>query len=344
MADLGLVNYIKKSLEAGMQLQEITATLLRAGWQQSLIDEGFMEAQGTQVPQPVPREEARVAPSSQPVGLPDTTKISLPGYAEAASSPNPETMIIKPKRPRLSAVLIMKKILRIVLIVGAAILILAFVLGWALQDYDTAECWGIYKETPQQKSLETRLLEAKKCSNFSVFLPSHLPGKTYINTGNTWWFPGGLNGEVIFSILQKMPNGTKEESVVVIVRENTLQFPFRWFSPAASFDKQLVNSVLDTGGRSDRIHDEHDIHDAKRVSLSGGRTALIWRELDSLLLYFELDSTSILLTVLGYQPVLFEAGAGKDLSGLDEYHRILADESKGGYDVKELINIAESFR
>lgn len=52
MADQGLVNYIKRSLAAGIQLQEITAVLLQAGWQQSLIDEGFAEIQGLPVPQP----------------------------------------------------------------------------------------------------------------------------------------------------------------------------------------------------------------------------------------------------------------------------------------------------
>lgn len=50
MADQGLVNYIKRSLAAGIKRREIASVLLQAGWPQSLIDEGFKEVHGGSVP------------------------------------------------------------------------------------------------------------------------------------------------------------------------------------------------------------------------------------------------------------------------------------------------------
>lgn len=178
------------------------------------------------------------------------------------------------------------RFVKITLITVTVVLILAFFVGWIFKDYDSEKCRTIYRESssPKPKSLEVRLQEAKDCSHFRVFVPAYLPPSTHIDSDHTWWFMGGLHGEVIYSI-DRNKDDTSLTSPVVIVRQNSISFLGRMFSPQAPIRKG------------------EPTNDNKLI-LSDGSNAWLWHEVinkyetATLLLYLEKQGTSILLTVL----------------------------------------------
>lgn len=179
----------------------------------------------------------------------------------------------------------LKIILKIMSVTVAVAFALAFFVGWIFKDYDSEECRTIYKESYMpKKGLEVRLEEAKSCGHFRVFVPAYLPPTTHIDSAYTWWFMGGLHGEVIYTI-DKNKDDKLEIEPVVIVRQNAVSFLGRMFSPQAPIRKgELTND--------------------NKITLSDGSNAWLWHEVVykhetlTLLLYLKKQGTGILLTAL----------------------------------------------
>ncbi len=161
---------------------------------------------------------------------------------------------------------------------------LAFFIGWIFKDYDSEECRTIYRESSKQESLEMRLKEAKGCSHFRVFVPAYLPQDTHIDSNHAWWFIGGLHGEVIYAIIKNKGGGLNAD-LVVSVRQNSVSFLGKMFSPQAPISKESLTKD-------------------NKIELPDGSNAWLWHEVINkyetltLHLYLEKQGTSILLTNL----------------------------------------------
>ena len=170
------------------------------------------------------------------------------------------------------------KFIKILVGIVIGIFAILFIIGWAFQNYDTEECKAIYREESVLKSLEVRKDEARKCSNFNVLFPSYLPKATHIATDHSFWSPGGLHGEIIYTIEPDNKNPQREQGISI--SENSASFPGRIFpSPIRLTARELKK-------------------EANKIRLSTGETAWFYGGY-SPALYFRKDSTDVLITVLG---------------------------------------------
>ncbi|MEK9175483.1 MAG: hypothetical protein AAB795_02715, partial [Patescibacteria group bacterium] len=120
MVDTNLVKYIKDSFAAGHQRQDIMTALLAAGWEQSMVDDGFAEVQKVQTqPQPSPQlfPKPSPQPASQPTTKPTAQQTQQPIQQNIVVSSNIGGITIKTKRNYLRALVI----IILVVVVMAAI-------------------------------------------------------------------------------------------------------------------------------------------------------------------------------------------------------------------------------
>lgn len=128
MADIALVKYIKDSLAAGHQRQDIVTALLAAGWAQSMVDDGFAEVEKpkvapvvvtpkTTLPQNIPPKAVEAATPASPVAsLLDVTTSSSSSRVDAMSS-SPGTII--PQKKSNSRIIAVALIVFVLVVLGS---------------------------------------------------------------------------------------------------------------------------------------------------------------------------------------------------------------------------------